>query len=250
MRYRADWVSGRSTFIHTRSPGARLGTWDAGKVVFPRVTVTSKVGPARSKGAGAAAAMEIGKAASSTKKHRNIIVAPTHVVVLALVRVYRDARVRGGLQIGSEVLSFLHADCAYAYACLEFESQPAAHTSHQARFNLKEIRVSSNHIVHTSDAAFETDVLNSDLPVLVDFWAEWCGPCKMIAPVLEDIAGHYEGKVRIAKLNVDENATVGREVQYPKHSDPAVVQQGPGNRPKGRSGLTGASARISGRPLA
>ena len=66
--------------------------------------------------------------------------------------------------------------------------------------------VSSTQITHTSDAAFETDVLKSDTPVLVDFWAEWCGPCKMIAPILEEAAGHYEGRVRIAKLNVDENA--------------------------------------------
>ena len=68
--------------------------------------------------------------------------------------------------------------------------------------------MSNTQITHTSDAAFEADVLKSDTPVLVDFWAEWCGPCKMIAPVLEEAAGHYEGKVRIAKLNVDENATV------------------------------------------
>jgi thioredoxin 1 len=67
------------------------------------------------------------------------------------------------------------------------------------------MRMSSTQITHTSDAAFEKDVLTSDTPVLVDFWAEWCGPCKMIAPILEEAAGHYEGKIRIAKLNVDEN---------------------------------------------
>jgi thioredoxin 1 len=65
--------------------------------------------------------------------------------------------------------------------------------------------MSSTQITHTSDAAFEADVLKSDTPVLVDFWAEWCGPCKMIAPILEEAAGHYQGKMRIAKLNVDEN---------------------------------------------
>jgi thioredoxin 1 len=66
--------------------------------------------------------------------------------------------------------------------------------------------MSSTQIIHTSDAAFESDVLKADTPVLVDFWAEWCGPCKMIAPILEGTADHYQGKIRIAKLNVDENA--------------------------------------------
>ncbi|WP_305793174.1 thioredoxin TrxA [Sedimenticola hydrogenitrophicus] len=63
----------------------------------------------------------------------------------------------------------------------------------------------SEQIVHVTDDSFEAEVLKSDLPVLVDYWAEWCGPCKMIAPVLDEISGEYAGKIRVAKLNIDEN---------------------------------------------
>ncbi|WP_341707716.1 thioredoxin TrxA [Halopseudomonas sp.] len=64
----------------------------------------------------------------------------------------------------------------------------------------------SDLIVHVTDGSFEDEVLKSDTPVLVDYWAEWCGPCKMIAPVLDEIAKDYSGKLKICKLNIDDNA--------------------------------------------
>ncbi|TXH71797.1 MAG: thioredoxin TrxA [Thiothrix sp.] len=63
----------------------------------------------------------------------------------------------------------------------------------------------SENIVSLSDASFEQDVLKSDLPVLVDYWAEWCGPCKMIAPLLEEVATEYQGRLKVAKLDIDKN---------------------------------------------
>jgi thioredoxin 1 len=63
----------------------------------------------------------------------------------------------------------------------------------------------AGNVKEISDDSFEADVLNSDIPTLVDFWAPWCGPCKSIAPILEEISGDYEGKIQIVKLNVDEN---------------------------------------------
>ncbi len=63
----------------------------------------------------------------------------------------------------------------------------------------------SEHIVHVTDSSFADDVTNSNVPVLLDFWAEWCGPCKMIAPILDDIAKDYVGKVKVAKINIDEH---------------------------------------------
>jgi len=63
----------------------------------------------------------------------------------------------------------------------------------------------SEHIIYVTDDTFETEVLKATDPVLVDYWAEWCGPCKMIAPILDEIAAEYTGKVRVAKLNIDDN---------------------------------------------
>ncbi|KAF1853020.1 hypothetical protein Lal_00009204 [Lupinus albus] len=63
----------------------------------------------------------------------------------------------------------------------------------------------SDKIIHLTDDSFDTDVLKADGLILVDFWAEWCGPCKMIAPILDEIADEYQGKLTVAKLNIDQN---------------------------------------------
>ena len=63
----------------------------------------------------------------------------------------------------------------------------------------------SEHIHYVTDGSFDSEVLQSQTPVLVDYWAEWCGPCKMIAPILDEVAKEYDGKLKVAKLNIDEN---------------------------------------------
>jgi len=68
--------------------------------------------------------------------------------------------------------------------------------------------MASDLIKHISDASFEADVLKADKPVLVDYWAEWCGPCKMIAPILDEVSAAYQGKLQIAKMNVDDNRDI------------------------------------------
>ncbi|KRG65595.1 Thioredoxin-1 [compost metagenome] len=79
----------------------------------------------------------------------------------------------------------------------------------------------SDKVLHVGDADFDSAVLQSGEPVLVDFWAEWCGPCKMISPVLDELAEAYQGKLKIAKLNVDENRATA--VKYHVRSIPMLL---------------------------
>jgi thioredoxin 1 len=83
-------------------------------------------------------------------------------------------------------------------------SDPALHQADDSQGT----SMASDLIKHISDASFEADVLQSGTPVLVDYWAEWCGPCKMIAPILDDVATAYQGKLVIVKMNVDENREI------------------------------------------
>jgi thioredoxin 1 len=78
-----------------------------------------------------------------------------------------------------------------------------------------------DNLLHISDAEFEEKVLNSELPVLVDFWAPWCGPCRMISPIIEELAKEYDGKVVFAKVNTDENPSI--PTQYDIMSIPSLL---------------------------
>ncbi len=97
----------------------------------------------------------------------------------------------------------------------------------------------SGHIVHTTDATFEADVLKSQTPVLLDFWAEWCGPCKAIAPILDDIAKDYAGRVTIAKLNIDDNRQT--PVKYGVRGIPTLILFKNGAPEAQQVGLVGKS---------
>ena len=100
--------------------------------------------------------------------------------------------------------------------------------------------------VEITDSTFLEEVVNSDIPVVVDFWAEWCGPCKMIAPIVEELAGEYEGKVKFAKMDVDSNPADSHAVRYPGHPDAVDIQRRSDSRRSGGRGDSQVHAQEAG----
>ncbi len=108
----------------------------------------------------------------------------------------------------------------------------------------------SDKIIHLTDDSFDTDVLKADGLTLVDFWAEWCGPCKMIAPILDEIAEEYQGKLTVAKLNIDQNP--GTAPKYGIRGIPTLLLFKTAKwRPQSRRTVQGSAERVPRRqPLA
>lgn len=101
----------------------------------------------------------------------------------------------------------------------------------------------SQHTTAVSDATFEAEVLNATVPVLVDFWAEWCGPCKMIGPIVEEVAKEYDGKIKVVKINVDENSQT--PAKYNVRGIPTLVLFKEGNVEATRVGALSKSQLVA-----